>query len=109
MPEQPEFLSPAQARAFIPGRPSVAALSRWARKGFRRGDQTIRLNYSRAGKRMFFRPDDIEKFQAELKEADEADAQTEPPPAPRVPIERTPSSRQREIDAARNRLDAARI
>jgi hypothetical protein len=110
MPEAaPEYLTPNQARPLFPGRPSISAMWRWATRGCHHGGQVIRLPYTRCGRRIFLTREGIQQFLDALRTADEAAAQAEPAQTPKIPIERPLSRREKDIAAARQRLEMAGI
>lgn len=92
-----------------PGRPSANAIWRWCRKGVKsRSGQRIRLKHVRIGGRIFTDAESLQRFFAEVAEADNAyfDRSVETVPLPRP---ENLARRQRQIDQAEAELSAAGI
>ena len=102
-----ELLSPTEATKVLPKRLSSNCIWRWARKGVR----GVQLEYVRPGRRIFISREALARFAQRLAEADET---ARMPTARwdslwRRPRVRTALQRQRDIEEAKRRLDAAGI
>lgn len=95
----------SEAAKLIPTRPHISTLWRWCRKGV----NGVRLEYTRAGRRILTTPDALEAFCRALADADrERDAVRTPTPSA-TPRHRTSKQRERDIERAEATLAKAGI
>lgn len=100
----------SQAAKLTPGRPSVCAVWRWARRGIksRTGDR-IRLEHVRVGGRIYTTPDSLTAFFKAVSAADAAHFNEAHVPTTSPRRKRTEKQRERDIETAERELRAAGI
>jgi len=103
------LISLAEAARRCPARPHPSAIWRWCRRGIKaRNGETIRLEHRRIGRRVFVRPDDMDRFYVKLAEADAEHWDCAPAPAHEAPAKApSPKARESAIAAAEAALDRA--
>jgi hypothetical protein len=105
------YLSLSEVAAIAPGRPHVSAVWRWCRKGvLARNGERVKLRHIRVGARVFVPDGALEEFAQTLAQADATyfDGHAPSSTAARAPTTcrgRTEDQRNRDIDAARRRLE----
>ena len=94
-------------------KPHLSTLWRWCRKGLRVNGTRVRLEYGRAGRRIFTSRQALARFTEALADADldPTEDQEEPPPARRLRPAKPPTAAQRRgsISRAQKALDDAGI
>lgn len=93
-----DYIDLPEAARRTPGRPHVASLWRWMRRGVKvRSGERVTLNHIRVGGKLYTTEADLAAFFAEVSEADRAHFNGQPDPPPRPQTDR---QRERSIERA---------
>jgi hypothetical protein len=104
---QEDYITLGEAAKLAPGRPSVNACWRWARKGVKaRSGQRIRLRHIRAGGRVLTTAAWVEQFTRELADADAEHFDAEADKPKQTSTDKPEPTGRAEHERARQRLAA---
>lgn len=105
-----KYISLSEAAALAPGRPHVASIWRWCRKGVTsRSGERIKLIHIRAGSRLFTTEENLQTFFEQIAEADAGHFDPLPDPPPRPTDRPRPQCRERSRERAETILKSAGI
>ncbi len=105
--QQNDCITLSEAAALSPGRPHVASVWRWARRGVKtRSGGRVRLKHIRAGGKLYTSEAWLRQFFEAVAAADAAHFDADPPTPPKPPTDR---QRQKSIEQAERTLQEAGV